>query len=433
MAPVTRRQAQEYWSKHYPQTSSQNYEYVRKTLDFYKQQKPTPTDNILWEWFQGSFSHWSLHNFHNLAPSIQEELRAYLRCGGVYVRPNDKGPSIAYNQASIAQALYEAANEDKQHMWSNDDIKECKPDLQKGPITSIWITPNRDLRLPPPFASFDQEAIPLRLQHKELPEERQERLRQERQKRVQQQQQKRPQNQPEERQERRQKRQQNRPQNRPKAQPAPKSRCLPQPSTCQRCKEDFNSRNALFRHLKLCKTSRSRASSVTSKSSASSVSSRVSRASSTASSTSSVSSASSTSSIASIEKLQLQILGQLYAIRTQDLSFLRKNDPLYGSPQNRQLRKSTAASPPKSTATYRQLSHPQNRQLRKSTAVTTPQKPSVTQSTTDTPSPVESNTPEAPESTVNAVTAITTTAVPHTLAPLTANNPWNPTPLKLSQ
>ncbi|PMD13782.1 hypothetical protein NA56DRAFT_694504 [Hyaloscypha hepaticicola] len=171
-------------------------------------------------------------------------------------------------------------------------------------------------------------------------------------------------------------------------------------------------------------------------------------------------------------------------MQSQNLSFLRKNDPLYGSPQNRQLRKSTAASPPKSAATYRPLQYPQNRQLRKSTAaslpksitiyrqlphplnrrlhkstaVTTPQnrqlrkstvaspsrpvatyrqlphplnrrlrkstavspqKWSVTQSTTDRPSPVESNTPEALESTVNAFTAITTTAVPHTLAPLT--------------
>jgi len=60
----------------------------------------------------------------------------------------------------------------------------------------------------------------------------------------------------------------------------------------------------------------------------------------------------STSSIALIKKIQLKILSQLYAIRSQDLSFLRKNDPLYGSPQNRQLRKTTAASPIKSSATW---------------------------------------------------------------------------------
>ncbi|PMD24444.1 hypothetical protein NA56DRAFT_745855 [Hyaloscypha hepaticicola] len=177
-------------------------------------------------------------------------------------------------------------------------------------------------------------------------------------------------------------------------------------------------------------------SRASSKSSASSTP-RVSRA-------SSILSASSTSSIASIEKVQFQILGQLYTIQSQDLSFLRKNDPLYGSPQNRQLRKSTAASPPKSATTYRQLLYPQNRQLRKSTAASLPKSAAtyrqlphplnrrlrkstavsspkllVTQSITDTPSPVESNTLEALESTVNAFTAVITTAIPYTLVPLT--------------
>jgi len=151
-------------------------------------------------------------------------------------------------------------------------------------------------------------------------------------------------------------------------------------------------------------------------------------------------------------------------MQSQNLSFLRKNAPLYGLPQNQQLRKSTAASPPKSAATYRQLQYPQNRQLRKSTAaslpksvatyrqlphplnrrlhkstaVTTPQnrqlrkstavsppKSSVTQPTTDTPSPVESNTLKVlpVESIVDAFTAITTTAVPHTSTSPTTGHP----------
>jgi hypothetical protein len=120
-----------------------------------------------------------------------------------------------------------------------------------------------------PFTSFCQESIPLRLQYKKLPEERQERqerLRQERQKQVQQQQQKRP---------------QRRSQNQRFREPAAKY--SPQPSSCRHYNENFSSKNALFRHLNLCKTSRSRASSIRvsrapSKSSAS-VSSRVSRAS----------------------------------------------------------------------------------------------------------------------------------------------------------
>jgi hypothetical protein len=116
-------------------------------------------------------------------------------------------------------------------------------------------------------------------------------------------------------------------------------------------------------------SSRSSALSVTS---ALYVSSRVSTASSTASLASSVS---STSLIASIKQIQLRILGQLYTIRSptirrsQDLSSLYKNDPLYRIPQNRQLRKTIAASLTKSTATV-------------STAIL--------------PSPVEPNTSKAP-------------------------------------
>jgi outer membrane biosynthesis protein TonB len=128
-----------------------------------------------------------------------------------------------------------------------------------------------------PFASFRQESIPLHLQYKELPKERQER---------------------------RQKRAQN-----PKRRSQPTTKYSPQHTTCRHCNENFSSRNALFRHLKLCKSSRSRACSmVSSRSSASSVasapsvSSRVSKASST-SSASSATSVSSTPAITSIKKV----------------------------------------------------------------------------------------------------------------------------------
>jgi hypothetical protein len=173
--PFTRRRTQEYLNEHHPQTPRQLREHVEKTLHFYKtggcSGQITPTDDELWKWFQINFALWSTHDFKNLDTNSQKELRRYLRCGGVFIRPNDK---------TIAQALYKAANEAKQHIWTNEDIAKCKEDLKKGPITSIWITATRDRRLPLPFASFDQEAIPLRLQYKELPEERQKRLYQER-------------------------------------------------------------------------------------------------------------------------------------------------------------------------------------------------------------------------------------------------------------
>jgi hypothetical protein len=101
---------------------------------------------------------WSLNDFKNLGTNSQE-LRRYLRYGGVFVHLEKKG-------VSIAQALYETANEPEQHAWTQDNIAKCKEDLKKGPITSFWIrdtpTPHH-LLLGLPFASFYQESIPLDL------------------------------------------------------------------------------------------------------------------------------------------------------------------------------------------------------------------------------------------------------------------------------
>ena len=153
--PLTRLQAQKYMARHYPQTLCQLQKHVKETLDFYRKYPGLPpSDETLWEWFQGSFRLWSIHDFKNLGADSQKELRRYLRCGGVFVRPEADG-------VSIGQTLYETANEEEQHVWTNKDVFMCKEDLKKGQITSIWITTTRDLRLPLPFTSFAQEAIPL--------------------------------------------------------------------------------------------------------------------------------------------------------------------------------------------------------------------------------------------------------------------------------
>jgi len=135
---------------------------------------------------------------------------------------------------------------------------------------------------PPPkapiFVSFCQEPIPLHEQFKEQLNERQ----------------KKPQEQDLQKKKKK-------PQSRHPPRPS-KPQYPPQPSKYRHCKEEFDTKNALFRHLKHYKTSRS-----TSRSSSRS------RASSVSSSTRLT--ASSTSSIASIEKVQLQILGQLHAIQ----------------------------------------------------------------------------------------------------------------------
>jgi hypothetical protein len=126
--PFTRVQRQEYMAKHYPQTLGRLQEHVEKTLHFYNTIQHLPTDDILWEWFQGSFSLWSPHDFKNLGTDSQKELRRYLCYGGVFVRPDNK---------AIAQALYDTTNEDKQHIWTHDDIAKCKEDLKKGLLTSF--------------------------------------------------------------------------------------------------------------------------------------------------------------------------------------------------------------------------------------------------------------------------------------------------------
>ena len=166
------------------------------------------TDHNLLELFQDDFKDFTTTTFERVytLPELQR-LRAYLRCGGVYVK-----------QDQITQSLVDVLKQEAMEQWNDAEILEdggIRDDLLMGPITSVFLTLHgygdgtyapRALPVeltvdasttPPPalpFASFRQEPIPLRLQYKELPEERQER----RQKRAQQQQ-KRPENQPEER------------------------------------------------------------------------------------------------------------------------------------------------------------------------------------------------------------------------------------------
>ena len=303
--PLTRLQRQKYLEKHFPQTQRQLREHVSNVLKSWKTMDPCPTDQLLWEAFQTHFMLWSPNDFKNLGTDSQE-LQRYLRCGGVFVATNTK-------HTTIAQALYKTANEPEQYTWTHNDIAACKEDLKKGPITSFWIrnTPiPYDVRLPLLFASFAQEAIPLYLQYKELPEERvvrltQENIRRERKAQArQEQEQQREQRQEQhflkkffEKEERRQQRF--------------KALYRPQPSNCRHYNKHFKSKNALFRHLEQHKTSRLRASSVASRSSASSISSA-----SSVSSASSTSSTSSTTSIASIEQIQLRILKQLQVLRS---------------------------------------------------------------------------------------------------------------------
>lgn len=378
MAPVIPAAKVKKWENGIDPTDTEDNikEYVDTKLHVYESQGYV--DYNLWAAFRRDFKCFNdITTMGKIKWTDQMTLKTYLRCGGVWVAPGGR-------HVNRAGSLVDVLMEETMHEWSDDDILnpgEIRSDLANGNIRSPFLTLNGYYRRNPPsvqtpfqaqnapppqvtpvplpqtaprapvmestvditkapvdlpFASFRQEPIPLYLQAKELPEERQQRLDQQHQKRAR--------NLPEERR-LRLRQQETRPQNRPKPQRTTKT-YAPQPSSCRLCQENFNSRNALFRHLTLCKTSRSQASSIsrsrasstssTTSSRACSVSSkssasRVSRASSTALK----SSVSSTSSIASIEKAQLRILSQLYALRSQNLLFFTTQfrNALPGPPQ----------------------------------------------------------------------------------------------------
>ncbi|PMD22648.1 hypothetical protein NA56DRAFT_702435 [Hyaloscypha hepaticicola] len=169
---------------------------------------------------------------------------------------------LEYMDTKMHEGVYNVLLEEELTALDATDLSQAAEDLQSGPITSFFIIANeKNLhpilpvnstvdalkaqrptvtpppQLPPqftspppppqapidlPFTSFCQKPIPLHLQCKELPEERQERLRQERQKRLRQQEQKRPQNRPEKRRQKQLRQHQKRPQNQRKPQPTAK-------------------------------------------------------------------------------------------------------------------------------------------------------------------------------------------------------------------
>ena len=150
------------------------------------------TDNNLLELFQDDIKDFTTTTFKRAyTPPELQRLRAYLRCGGVYVEQNHK-------RLSIPQSLFNVLKEETIHQWNDVEILEdggIRDDLLIGPITSVFLTlygygdgtygpralpvePTVVSTTPPPalpFASFRQESIPLHLQYKELPEECQER------------------------------------------------------------------------------------------------------------------------------------------------------------------------------------------------------------------------------------------------------------------
>jgi hypothetical protein len=101
-------------------------------------------DDNLWDVFKYNFKNFSRTTFNRLDRTELLRLRAVLYCGGVYVHQDHKN-------LSIAQSLVNLVQEEEQHIWSAADINKARTDLQKGPITSVFISLKRgNQRLQPP-------------------------------------------------------------------------------------------------------------------------------------------------------------------------------------------------------------------------------------------------------------------------------------------
>ena len=96
-------------------------------------------DDNLWDLFRHDFEGTTVDQFSSLSRQELVRLRTFLRCGGVYVAPN-------HRNRTISQSLIEILEEEERHEWTQDDIREASPDLSRGPITSAFITAERNLR-----------------------------------------------------------------------------------------------------------------------------------------------------------------------------------------------------------------------------------------------------------------------------------------------
>ena len=104
-------------------------------------------DGNLWELFQEEFVSFDAITWKRVDRNIVYALRAFLRCGGVYVKHNGRN-------LTIAQSLVNVIQEETQSEWEIADINQkggVRTDLLKGPITSVYITiGNRTLAPPQP-------------------------------------------------------------------------------------------------------------------------------------------------------------------------------------------------------------------------------------------------------------------------------------------
>jgi len=105
-------------------------DYINTKMQWYALHRQT--DENLWELFQEEFANFDAITWKRADRNTVYALRAFLRCGGVYVKHNGRN-------LTIAQSLVNVLQEETQSEWEIADINQkggIRTDLLKGPITS---------------------------------------------------------------------------------------------------------------------------------------------------------------------------------------------------------------------------------------------------------------------------------------------------------
>jgi hypothetical protein len=133
--------------------SSKNIdEYIDTKLYEYRRDKRR--DQLLWEMYQEDFADFTPDMFKKAQRSKVYDLRRHLRCAGVFIPNNNK-------RISVAQSLCDAAREEEQHEWTDEDIRSVENDLDEGDVISLVL--NR--RMKSNYNSFTKPQIQAQRQH----------------------------------------------------------------------------------------------------------------------------------------------------------------------------------------------------------------------------------------------------------------------------
>jgi hypothetical protein len=105
-------------------------------------------DHDFWCLFYEAFHNdvrFTIDDFNRLGRRYLQKARTFLRGHGVRIAQNHKG-------LSLAQTLINCLEEEEQGTWSEDDIRDARPDLEQGPATSVLVSIQGHERIYQPLA-----------------------------------------------------------------------------------------------------------------------------------------------------------------------------------------------------------------------------------------------------------------------------------------